>query len=70
MLNRVIKSSIFGVMMTLVMLISHKMKPVSALPIWLEAIIRFLISAVVYFLVILTIDFIRSKKQEDGKHEA
>lgn len=69
MMYRLIKSAIFGIMMTLVMLISNKFKPAGSMPIWGEAIVRFVIYVIVYFLISLGLDYIKAKKNK-GHHEA
>lgn len=69
MLYRLIKSAIFGVMMTLVMLIAHGFKAAGAISIWAEAGIRFVLYVIVYFLITLVIDYIKAKKIK-GHHEA
>ena len=70
MIDRAIKAAIFGATFSVVMLISNKMKPVSSTPLWLEAIVRFLVATVVDFVVLLTVDLFRQKRKGSGKHEA
>ncbi|MBP3208609.1 MAG: hypothetical protein J6M64_01705 [Oscillospiraceae bacterium] len=49
-----------GVIMTFVVLIMHRMQPVGQLTIFVEALVRFLVYAVLFFIVITVADFIRS----------
>ena len=69
MLYRLIRSAIFGVMMTLVILISHGFKPAGAMPVWAEAGVRFVVYVIVYFVITLAFDYIKAKKSK-GHHEA
>lgn len=66
---RIIKSVTFGVMMTLVMLISHGMKASGSLSVWVEALIRFILYTFFYFVVCLVFDYFHQRKQGKGKHE-